>query len=462
MNVFTTTLAVAAILVAGFLLSTRALPRAAVRGLRALGFRAQAAPATAKRIARFKRIRRGYWSFLAIVTLFSTSLFLEVFVNGRALAVHYDGRTAFPALAEWAGKALPFLSISHFERRGDFGQLGESEVDYRAFARACADPAVLDRDIAEARGRLDEDRAKLAALEASAAPSDAPRVEVRRRAVLRRAAEVDELERARAVFAAGRAWVVMPLYPFGPGEFRHDLPTNPPNAPSLEHGIPLGTDDSGRDVLVLLLYGFRISLAFALLVAACGYVVGIVVGGVQGYYGGWTDIVLQRFEEIWSAIPFLFVIMIIASLVRPTFMLLVVLMVVLLSWLNITFYVRAEFYREKAKDYVHAAVGCGVPDWKVMARHILPNALVPVVTFAPFAIVAYIGSLVSLDFLGFGLPPGTPSWGGLLKQGLEHVKFHPHLIIVPTVALASTLFAVVMIGEAVREAFDPKVFSRLR
>jgi microcin C transport system permease protein len=154
--------------------------------------------------------------------------------------------------------------------------------------------------------------------------------------------------------------------------------------------------------------------------------------------------------------------MIIASLITPSFALLVALMVVLQSWLGITYYIRGEFYREKAKDYVQAAIGTGVADWKIIVRHILPNSLVPLVTFAPFGIVAYIGALVSLDYLGYGLPPGTPSWGALLRQGLDNVRFYPHLTIIPTTALALTLYAVVMIGEAVREAFDPKVFSRLR
>ena len=254
----------------------------------------------------------------------------------------------------------------------------------------------------------------------------------------------------------------MPLYPYGPDELRLDLPENPPNKPSLERGIPLGTDTSGRDVLPLMLYGFRISLAFALAVAAIGYAIGVVVGGIQGYYGGWIDILSQRFVEIWGSIPFLFTIMIIASLITPSFALLVALMVVLQSWLGITYYIRGEFYREKAKDYVQAAIGTGVADWKIIVRHILPNSLVPLVTFAPFGIVAYIGALVSLDYLGYGLPPGTPSWGALLRQGLDNVRFYPHLTIIPTVALAATLYTVVMIGEAVREAFDPKVFSRLR
>jgi len=149
-------------------------------------------------------------------------------------------------------------------------------------------------------------------------------------------------------------------------------------------------------------------------------------------------------------------------MIQPTFLLLAILLVVLRAWIGITYYVRGEYLREKAKDYVQAAIGSGVGDAKIMLKHILPNTLVPIITFAPFGIVGLIGSLVSLDFLGFGLPPGTPSWGALLRQGLENVRFHPHLTIIPSAALALTLFCVVMVGEAVREAFDPKVFSRLR
>jgi microcin C transport system permease protein len=268
---------------------------------------------------------------------------------------------------------------------------------------------------------------------------------------------------AKENFAKGNVTIVNTLYPHSPDELRYeDLEENPPNKPSFSQGIPLGTDVSGRDVLSLLLYGFRLSITFAIVVATCGYFVGILVGGMQGYYGGWIDILSQRFVEIWGSIPFLFLIMIIGSMITPTFWLLAILLVVLRSWLGITYYVRGEFYREKAKDYVQAAIGAGVKDLKIITKHILPNALVPVVTFAPFGIVAYISSLVSLDYLGFGLPPGTPSWGALMRQGLENMLFYPHLLIVPIAALAMTLYSVVMIGEAVREAFDPKVFSRLR
>ena len=225
---------------------------------------------------------------------------------------------------------------------------------------------------------------------------------------------------------------------------------------------PLGTSDSGIDVVPLLLYGFRVSVGFALTVMGVGYLIGILAGAVMGYYGGWTDILLQRFIEIWASVPFLFLIMIIASIVDPSFWMLVIFLVVLRSWMTITYQIRGEFYREKARDYVQAAIGTGVSDFKVMSRHILPNSMIPVISRAPFSFVNYISALVSLDFLGFGLPPTDPSWGRLLNQGFQFILIYPHLVLLPVMALAITLFLVVLIGEAVREAFDPKVFSRLR
>ncbi len=225
---------------------------------------------------------------------------------------------------------------------------------------------------------------------------------------------------------------------------------------------PLGTSDSGIDVVPLLLYGFRVSVGFALMVMGVGYIVGILAGAIMGYYGGWTDILLQRFIEIWGSVPFLFLIMIIASIVDPSFWMLVIFLVVLRSWMAITYQIRGEFYREKARDYVQAAIGTGVSDFKVMIRHILPNSMIPVISRAPFSFVNYISALVSLDFLGFGLPPTDPSWGRLLNQGFQFILIYPHLVLLPVIALAVTLFLVVLIGEAVREAFDPKVFSRLR
>jgi microcin C transport system permease protein len=460
----TRALELAAVLVAVWLLTWRGLPRLWRLLGRALGRSPHRNPLLERRWRRFRRIGRGYWAFRLVVTAFVASLFLELLVNGEALRIRFRDHTAHPAVAEWLDMLVPFVEVATFERRSDFGQPGRGNVDYRRFERWVRDPSTLDDEMREVERKIEAGRAAADEVVAHVEDSDFAR---RRRQIELDRVAADErdlltLRGTREAIAQGQASIVMPIYPFGPDDLRLDLADNPPNRPSLQERVPLGTDMAGRDVLPLMLYGFRISLAFALLVAAIGYAVGILVGGIQGYYGGWVDIASQRVVEIWGSIPFLFTIMIIASLITPSFGLLVALMVVLQSWLGITYYIRGEFYREKAKDYVQAAIGTGVADWKIIVRHILPNSLVPVVTFAPFGIVAYIGALVSLDYLGYGLPPGTPSWGALLRQGLDNVRFYPHLTVIPTVALVVTLYAVVMIGEAVREAFDPKVFSRLR
>jgi len=253
-------------------------------------------------------------------------------------------------------------------------------------------------------------------------------------------------------------WVVMPLYPYGPYESLTDPSREPPNPPSFRHW--LGTDDRGRDVFVRLAYGFNISLSFALLVTTVAYSIAITVGSALGYFGGKFDITVQRFIEIWSSIPFLYTIIIISSIIQPNFLWLVSLLCIF-GWMGMTYYIRGEFYREKAKDYVHAAIAMGASDRKVVFKHILPNALTPVITFGPFSIVADIGVLVSLDYLGFGLPPPTPSWGELIGEGMSNI-FSWWLVLFPFGALFCTLLMVVFIGEAVRQAFDPREFSRLR
>ena len=459
-------LKIAAVLAVGTVLTGTVIPWLYVRIAGRLGFNVKLTPVTQKRIARFRRIKRGYWAFRIITTLFVCSLFLEVLVNSKPLMIHYEGKTAFPAVAQLADKAVFFVDIPTFQKASEFGQasLGDRPVDYRLFEQCSADPAAMRADFEQKKAALAAERA---AAEADAPGPDAPDFFVvkhqKRLADIETAAAVLAAdEPAVAAFERGDAWMVMPLYPHGPEDTRVGDFGSALQGPSIAAGIPLGTDESGRDVVPQLLYGFRLSLSFALLVAFIGQSIGIVVGGMQGYFGGWVDIGSQRFVEIWGSIPFLFVMMIMASMITPTFMVLVVMLIVLRSWLGITWYVRGEFYREKAKDYVQAAIGAGVSDSKIIIKHILPNAIVPIVTFAPFAIVGYVGALVSLDYLGFGLASGTPSWGGLLRQGLDNLKYYPHLTVVPTLALASTLYAVVMIGEAVREAFDPKVFSRLR
>ncbi len=449
----------------GTFLTRKAIPWILVTLGRLLGFRMKATPITKKRLLRFKSIKRGYWSFLGISILFVSSLFLELIVNEKPLYIRYKEQTAYPALRDWLSLWVPFNSISTFTPKNKFGQAGKSGVDFPFFAACLKDPSLLLPKIEEAKKKLErvEKRFKrLSPPKESDSQFKKDRFKLRKKAVLVKKRQLETLLEAKQSFEKGEASILQTLYPWSPTSFRTDLHKNPPNAPSLKMGVPLGTTPGGRDILTLLLYGFRISLGFAIVVAGIGYLIGIIVGGLQGYYGGWVDILSQRFVEIWGSIPFLFMIMIIASMMPPTFMILALLLIILRSWLGITFYIRGEFYREKSKDYVQAAIASGVSDWSIITKHILPNSLVPVVTFAPFGIVAFISSLVSLDYLGFGLPPGTPSWGGLIRLGLENLKFHPYMIIVPVTALCATLFAVVMVGEAVREAFDPKVFSRLR
>lgn len=254
-------------------------------------------------------------------------------------------------------------------------------------------------------------------------------------------------------------WVIMPLYPFGPNEILMGrIEGEPPHAPSRQNWF--GTDPSGRDVFARMAYGFNISISFALIVTIIGYLIGVTIGAFLGFYGGVYDILGQRFIEMWGAIPRLYTIIIITSIIRPSFFLLVMLLS-LFSWMGMTFYLRGEFYREKSRDYVSAAVAMGASDREIMFKHILPNALTPIITFFPFAVVGGIFGLVSLDFLGFGLAPPTPSWGEMLNTGLENI-FDWWLVVAPLSAMFFTLLMVVFVGEAIREAFDPKVFSRLR
>ncbi|MFT4538608.1 MAG: microcin C transport system permease protein [Planctomycetota bacterium] len=259
----------------------------------------------------------------------------------------------------------------------------------------------------------------------------------------------------------GEDWVLMPLYPYHPNESLLGDPMlegRPPHAPTAEHW--LGTDNRARDVFARLAYGFRISITFALSVVAISYTLGMAIGSMLGFFGGRIDIYGQRLVEIWSGLPFLYTVIIISSLVSPSMWVLISILSAFF-WMRISFYMRGEFYREKAKDYVAAAIAQGESNASIMFGHILPNALTPLISFAPFAIVAAISSLVSLDFLGFGLPAPTPSWGEMVGQGLQNI-LKWHLVVFPLGAMFLTLMMVVFIGEAIREAFDPKVFSRLR
>ncbi|MGQ7249589.1 ABC transporter permease [Halomonas sp. V046] len=225
-----------------------------------------------------------------------------------------------------------------------------------------------------------------------------------------------------------------------------------PSPPDATHW--LGTDDQGRDVLARVIYGFRLSVVFALILTAGSLVLGVVAGGVQGYFGGRVDLIGQRFTEIWSGLPVLFLLIILASLVEPNLWWLLGIML-LFSWLGLVDIVRAEFLRARNLEYVRAAKAMGLPSRLIMWRHVLPNAMVATLTFVPFLFTGAITTLTALDFLGFGLPPGSPSLGELVAQGKNNLQA-PWLGITAFVTLATMLSLLVFIGEGVRDAFDPR------
>jgi len=348
-----------------------------------------------RRVQKFRRIKRGYYSFLILVFAYIVSFALPLLINSKALIVSYKGELYFP--------------VFKFYPASTFDQPVIGEPNYR------------------------------------------------------------ELQRIFRQENAGN-WVLMPPYPYNPTESLFDLPGSPPHPPSSRHFF--GTDDRARDVFARLAYGFNVSLTFALVVTLIGEGLGVIVGAFLGYFGGKLDILGQRAIEIWSSLPFLYTIIIISSIVvpvylpdrnliiQPSFWLLVVILAAF-GWMGITYYVRGEYYREKAKDYVGAAIALGVSEPAIMFKHILPNALTPVISFAPFVVVANITALVALDFLGFGLPAPTPSWGELIGQGMDYLTKW-WLVLFPLSAMFLTLLLIVFVGEAIREAFDPREYSRLR
>ena len=341
-----------------------------------------------RRFRRFRSIKRGWYSFLFLLTLYFLSFFAHLLVSDRALIVKYEGELYFPA-------------FGNFYEGKEFGQRRIGEARYRELKKQFEEDGIED------------------------------------------------------------TWVVLPPYPFSPTEnLLSELDGPPPHKPSGEHW--LGTDNRGRDVFARLVYGFWYSMSFAVGVLIGSYTIGVIVGAIFGFFGGRIDMYGQRLVEIWASLPFLYTVMIISNILQPGLKSLIFL-VAIFSWVGISFYMRGEFYREKSRDYVSAAIAQGESRLSIMFRHILPNSLTPIISFAPFALVGAIISIVSLDFLGLGLPAPTPSWGELMSQGLDSLTSGDyHLIVSPVVALNATLLMVVFIGEAVREAFDPKVFSRLR
>ena len=445
-------------------------------------------PITRKRLERFRRIKRGYYSFVILAVAIVLSVFAPYLAESRALLVWHDGRLFLPT--------FEYFSMETFgqEPPPAWG-IADLETEYLRLKREWAlERELYDRELAE----IGDAPAALAALDGRypnrgdfvimpPIPWDPYQNDFwyneilneiqalldagddRGAAVLARrdrlveladAIETGDIEGMLADPERSPTGNLLGLARTGamPGFAR--LGAVPPTPPDLTRRHYLGTDSQGRDVASRLLYGFRISIFFALFLVIVGQVIGTFVGSLQGYLGGRFDILSQRVIEVMIAVPFLYVVIIMAALVVPSFWMLLGIMA-LFQWIGITFYMRTEMYREKTREYCLAARSYGASHLRIIFRHLLPNCLTPLVTFTPFAIVGAIFALTGLDYLGYGLPPPTPSWGELIDQALQlENRDALWLIFAPFGALTVTLVLVVFIGESIREAFDPKRYAK--
>jgi len=260
----------------------------------------------------------------------------------------------------------------------------------------------------------------------------------------------------RSKLSAGSNWVIYAPNPYGPRTLNYFAKEPNPSRPTRDN--LLGTDDRGRDLLAQLIYGFRVSVLFALALTFTGVVLGVLSGALQGYFGGKVDLAFQRFMEVWGSMPELYLLIIFSAVFAPSIALLLVLLS-LFGWLGLSDYVRAEFLRNRQLDYVRAARAMGLSPWQIIIRHVLPNSMTPVVTFLPFRMSAAILALTSLDFLGLGVPPGTPSLGELLSQGKNNIDAWWISLSTFTV-LVTTLLLLTFMGDALRDALDPRKADR--
>jgi microcin C transport system permease protein len=361
-------------------------------------------PLNQRRWRNFRSNKRAFWSLVIFSILYVLSLGAELIANERPLLVKYDG-----------GYYTPFLNF-YSERtfNGDF----QTEAPYRDIEVQC---------LIKSAGLID--------------CYDDPEAII---------AEVEEKGTALGE-PVNKGWILWAPIPFSHNTI-NDLEGPAPSAPDGTHW--LGTDDTSRDVLARIIYGFRLSVSFALIVTALTSVIGIAAGAVQGYFGGLVDLIFQRVIEIWSSTPTLYVIIIVAALFQMNFWLLVGLMV-LFGWTGLVGVVRAEFLRARNFEYVRAAKALGVSDARIMFRHVLPNALVATLTMLPFVITGSIGTLAGLDYLGFGLPSSSPSLGELALQAKQNLQA-PWLAGAAFFTYAIMLSLLVFVFEGVRDAFDPR------
>ncbi len=261
-----------------------------------------------------------------------------------------------------------------------------------------------------------------------------------------------------AQFEENADWYVMPPIPHSYSRPALDQPGTPPHPPSADHW--LGTDNTGRDVLSRIIWGYRNCMLFALAVTVLTAIFGIIIGGIQGYLGGWADLIAQRLIEIWASLPYLYIVILVGTIYGRDIGILIGI-TALFSWIGLSYYMRGEFFKTKNNTYVTAARALGAGHRRIIFRQILPNAIGPAITLLPFALVSGINALTALDFLGFGLQPPAASWGEMLQQGLIHLKNAPWLTFSAVTALFLTLLMATFIGEGVRAAFDPKSSSKL-
>ena len=363
--------------------------------------RVRLSPINRRRLANFRANRRGYWSFWIFLFLFTVSLFSEFIANDRPLLVLYKGEILFPILHDYPE-----------EKFGGF----LAQTDYR--------DAVIAKEIRE-HGFLIW-----------------PPIRYSYKTINRQL-PVPAPSPPSWMLTETQCRAAVLRYDKRPNGTCRDIEWN-----------WLGTDDQGRDVLARLLYGFRISILFGLTLAGISSIIGITAGAMQGYFGGWTDLVFQRVIEIWTSLPELYLLIIISSIIVPGFFVLLGVLL-LFSWVRLVHVVRAECLRTRNFEYVNAARALGLSNMRLILRHVLPNATVATLTFLPFVLNGSITTLTALDFLGFGLPPGSPSLGELLLQGKSNLTA-PWLGITGFVVIALMLSLLVFIGEAVRDAVDPR------
>jgi microcin C transport system permease protein len=360
-------------------------------------------PINRRRWDNFKANRRGFWALWIFLVLFVVTLFAECIANDKPFLIEYDGHYYFPSLFNYTQATF-----------GVEDELSQSSPDYR-------DP-YLQKLIADKGGAI-----------------------------------------------------VWPLIHYSHDTHNLDLPTPAPSKPTwmlteeecrpvverkgltgcrdLEYNW-LGTDDQGFDLVARMIYGFRVSVLFGLTLTIVSSVIGVAAGAVQGYFGGWTDLLFQRFIEIWTSVPELYLLLIISSVLVPGFFVMLGILL-LFSWVSLVGLVRAEFLRGRNFEYIQAARALGVSNRIIMFRHLLPNAMVATMTFMPFIVSSSVMTLTALDFLGFGLPPGSASLGELLKQGKDNIQA-PWLGMTAFLTVAVMLSLLIFIGEAVRDAFDPR------